>query len=158
MLDLLTTLQELNNDIDIQVSQGYTGKHEWDVTQGELHSKDLAVVSERVRNSRHVHSTYYKLQRTYLVIVLLPPSMLLIKLTFFQLYLQLFAPLRWLRHSIYFGAIFTFCTYTALGTAQLVFSSPKPGGSFAGHLVNSKNTPNLYIAMTMAALGVAIDF
>ena len=85
----------------------------------------------------------------------------MIKLTFFLLYLQIFRPDRTLKYFIYGGALFTFLAYAAMGTAQFVFLSPRPGETFLEDYLRSVTSKTLSqsidIGLPLAAIGIAID-
>lgn len=144
-------LPALEVDIKIQGAMDMVGKHAWDVTLALLHHTSIAVVSKITQYKKYAHVH----QRGYFTISLVPPAMLLIKISFFILFLRLFAPNQWLRYAIYFGATFTFCSYIALGTALIYYVSPIPGAGW--HSANGNSDQIMFTYLGIAALGIPID-
>lgn len=110
------------------VTKGSYGKHQWDVRVVDFMSKNFFIP-------------------LYIMTILGPPSLLFIKLSFFLFYYQVFQPLRWLRISVYFGAILTCAFYGAATIAQLILATPKPGQTWI----------NLMLSVPLSAVGLGID-
>ena len=85
----------------------------------------------------------------------------MVKLTFFLLYLQIFRPDRILKYCIYGGALFTTLAYAAMGTAQFVLLSPRPGETFLEDYLKSVSSnvfmESINIGLPLSAIGIAID-
>lgn len=94
-------------------------------------------------------------QPTYLIIVLPPPTMLFIKVSFFILYLQLFHPMRWLRICAYIGAVFTALFYIAMTVALFISSTPRHGETWQEHAPQEQLLIKPLVAQS--AVGLAID-
>jgi hypothetical protein len=90
--------------------------------------------------------------------VLTAPILGFLKFTFFILYLQLFRPMRWLRISIYIGAIFDVLTYGCFTILLFVAATPSNGQTWTAHLVSPEGRTLPGIAsVTSACLGLVID-
>lgn len=95
-----------------------------------------------------------RIQPSYLGVVLVSPTLLCAKLTFFLLYFQIFWPSTWLRKHIYMGAGLTTAFYLSVGIAQFVLGAPVPS--------LSPSSENWYhqatvLSIIMSAVGFAID-
>lgn len=85
------------------------------------------------------------------------PAIAFTKITIFLFYLQVFYPLRWFRIAALAGLGFTVVYYTAMSITWFVLSTPRPGETFAHHLL----TPELFmqskLVLPNAAIGLALD-
>lgn len=99
-----------------------------------------------------------RFQPGYLTIVLPSPLMLVTKITFFLLYLQLFKPIKALRFCIYAGMIFTFGFYVSGTVAQFYFETPRRGETFVSHNLGPLAKKSLNLSVPLSAVGVVIDF
>ena len=93
------------------VNYCYIGVHFWNLKLGQF-------LSDRV------------LINLYLSEVLASPTLGMIKLTFFLLFLQIFAPTKHMRWAIWAGFICTFVVYGGFTTAWFVIGTPAPGVSW----------------------------
>lgn len=123
----------------IGVVKGPVGKHQWDVTIGDVTSDDFIIAVAFLSN------------------VLFSPTLLLTKLTLFALYLELFHPFKWLKICVYIGIITTSIFYLATGTLMTVWSSPSHGQTWQTHLFTMEQQYAQIYASPFAAVGLAID-
>ena len=92
------------------VSLHGVGKHAWDVSVSEV-PFILKVGRLGWRSYRHIP---YTLQYGRYSSIILPPTMLSLKLSLLLLYLRIFSPDKVTRYLIYFGIGFVFVAYTIL--------------------------------------------
>lgn len=83
--------------------------------------------------------------------------MLLVKLTFFLLYLQIFQPLRWLRVSTYIGASALCAFYGACTIVQFVFATPRPDETWESHLLSPDELKSSILSVPLSAVGLVFD-
>ena len=93
----------------------------------------------------------------YLGAVLAAPALLIIKLTFFILYWQLFRPIRGLRIAIWLGGIFTTLFYVAINIAAWVFTTPRRGETWYSHFIGPVQAKQSNLTGPLPAVGLAID-
>ena len=97
------------------------------------------------------------MQPSYLIEVLMPPTMLFLKLAFFVMYLHIFGPLRWLKICGIVGAIFTTMFYGITAVFMFYFATPMRGETWYQHLGTQYRHLTLVIALVQAAVGLVID-
>ncbi|KAF7502304.1 hypothetical protein GJ744_006147 [Endocarpon pusillum] len=130
---------EMSTDSPPGVSQGAIGKHQWNVKLGQMITDNYAI-------------------QAFLTMVLVNPILLLAKLSFFLLYLDLFRPMRWLRICSYLGAAFTILLYTSCTVAQIVVASPRPSESWTEHyFINPLSLKGVQVGVPLSALGLVLD-
>ena len=135
---------------------GPAGKHQWDVTLGEVLSNNFLVVSSIPNRTPNASLTYAK--STYLGIVLMCPILMVVKLTFFLLYLETFRPMRWLRLSVYVGTVSLTLFYGAYSIGLFVIATPTSGQTWQVHTFSSIERSNAYTAVIyLAAGGLGFD-
>lgn len=96
-------------------------------------------------------------QTTSIIVIFTPFSLLFTKLTLFLLYFQVFRPLRWLRISVYIGAILTCAFYGATTITQIVFEVPKHGDTWLDYALSKDNSKGSILSVPLAAVGLGID-
>ena len=84
-------------------------------------------------------------------------NMLLIKLTLFLLYLNLFKPLWWLRISIYAGIFVITAVYMAFAITILVFITPKYGQTWVEAFQTPGQSKLISLSVPLASINLAID-
>ncbi|KAI9711710.1 MAG: hypothetical protein M1820_001854 [Bogoriella megaspora] len=120
------------------VQSGYVGRHSWDVSVAELMQSSFFVTS-------------------YLENILCPAGLGFIKLSFFLLYMQLFAPFRDLRIAIWIGGSISTLFYVIVVILSFVFDTPRPGETFAAHTATKMATEQVHMSVPLAAVGVVLD-
>ena len=88
--------------------------------------------------------------------VLTPPTLGLLKVSFFILYLQLFAPMRWFRICNWIGIVLTILFYTSMCISQIIFSTPTANETWFSHQV-TEGQKHLSISVPITAVGFGID-
>jgi hypothetical protein len=83
--------------------------------------------------------------------------MMMIKLTFFLLYLQIFRQNTTLKFCIYAGAILTTLFYTGVGITQFVLATPHPGMTWMEQALSSRQEKQSLLSIPIVAVGLAID-
>ncbi len=99
----------------------------------------------------------YTAQTSYIIVILLPFTLLFTKLTFFLLYFQVFRPLRWLRISVYIGATLTCVFYGAAFIAQTILETPSRGETWLEHSFSSEALMANKLSVPLPAVGLGID-
>lgn len=97
-------------------------------------------------------------QQRYAYTIVLPPSLGLVKCSFFIQYYQLFYPLRWIRISIWIGAIISTAFYVAFSITALILTSPWPGESFLEGLLSQHYFKNTQFAIPLGVIGMLVDW
>ena len=92
-----------------------------------------------------------------MAVVLVPPTLGIIKLTFFLLYLELFRPIKWLRYCAYIGATLSSSFYIAVTVAQFVFTTPKSGETWVDHILSGESSKGTSLTVLISAVGLVID-
>ncbi|QSZ36742.1 hypothetical protein DSL72_006625 [Monilinia vaccinii-corymbosi] len=118
---------------------GPVGKHQWDVTIGDVTSNNFIIAVAFLSN------------------VLFSPTLLLAKVTLFFLYLELFQPFKWMRICVYIGVATTTIFYLATGILMIVWSSPHRGETWQTHLFTYQQQKAQIYASSFSAVGLAID-
>ncbi|TGO20653.1 hypothetical protein BPAE_0277g00040 [Botrytis paeoniae] len=121
------------------VTRGPVGKHQWDVTIGDVTSNDFIIAVDFLSNA------------------LVSPTLLLTKLTLFLLYLDLFRPFKWLRICVYIGICITVLFYSITGILMIVWSSPNAGETWQTHLFTMEQQYAQIYASPWSAVGLGID-
>lgn len=62
-----------------------------------------------------------------------------------------------MRFSIYVGMIFTVAFYAAVGTAQFVYTTPRPGQTFIEAYSKKATEDSMKLSVPMSAVGIGID-
>ena len=102
------------------------------------------------------NSTYNNQQKAeYLDSILTEIALLFAKITFFFMYLEIFNPMRWMRISSWAGVAVTSAFYLAVLIANLIFSTPRSGQSWAEAAFNEQGT--LALSIPQAVIGLTID-
>ena len=96
-------------------------------------------------------------QPSYIISVTSAPLLWAAKLTFFLLYLQLFRPMRWLRISIYIGAVMSTLSYTAFTLSALIFTTRRPGETWEQTFTSRHNRLQDEIAIPVGVVGLLTD-
>ena len=68
-------------------------------------------------------------QQRYITTIMITPALGLIKCSFLIQYYLLFRPLKWVRISVWIGAIISIAFYVAVTITAFVLNSPWPGES-----------------------------
>ncbi|KAA8569705.1 hypothetical protein EYC84_001292 [Monilinia fructicola] len=123
----------------IGVVLGPVGKHQWDVTIGDVTSNNFIIAVAFLSN------------------VLVSPTLLLTKVTLFFLYLELFQPFKWMRICVYTGVAVTTIFYLATGILMIVWSSPRRGETWQTHLFTDEQQYAQIYASPFSAVGLVID-
>ena len=89
--------------------------------------------------------------------VIVPPAMIFVKLTFYLMYLQVFRPLKWLRICIYVGATSTTAFYLATEIYWLVSITPRKGQSFASVARSPAELKSLVLSIPVSCVGLGTD-
>ena len=89
--------------------------------------------------------------------IAVPPTLLLVKLSFYLLYLQLFHPKIYLRWSIYVGALLTTAFYFAATIAQLAIATPSRKETFVDKLTPRTLKALNNISTALGVFGVISD-
>lgn len=118
---------------------GYVGRHSWDVSVLQLMESNFFVTS-------------------YLENILCPAGLGFIKLSFFLLYLHLFAPSSSLKTAIWIGGSVSTVFYTLIVILTFIFMTPRPHETFAAHTATSLATKQVQMSVPLAAIGVFLDF
>ncbi|KAI9691510.1 MAG: hypothetical protein M1822_007581 [Bathelium mastoideum] len=121
------------------VQSGYVGRHSWDVSVGQLMGSNFFVTS-------------------YLENILCPAGLGFIKLSFFLLFMHLFAPFKDLRAAIWIGGTITVVFYTLIVILTFVFDTPRSGETFAEHTATKLATKQTQMSVPLAAISVFLDF
>ncbi|KAL9074038.1 MAG: hypothetical protein Q9157_004528 [Trypethelium eluteriae] len=121
------------------VQNGYVGRHSWDVSVAQLMESDFFVTS-------------------YIENILCPAGLGFIKLSFFLLYMHLFAPFKGLRIAIWIGGTISTAFYTIIVILSFVFDTPRPGETFAAHTATKMATKQVHMSVPLAAISVVLDF
>jgi hypothetical protein len=85
-------------------------------------------------------------------------TLLFIKLSFFLLYLFIFAPSRGLRIAVWVGGVFCTVFYTAMVILSFVFYTPRDGETFAEHTSSVLATYEVKMSAPLAGIGTVLDF
>ena len=96
-------------------------------------------------------------QTNAIVVFLSPPTLLSAKLTFFIMYFQVFWPLRWLRITVYIGAVLTCIFYGAISVAQAVLLTPRHGETWFEHSLSDKCRKAQVLYVYRGAIGLGFD-
>ncbi|MCJ1312836.1 hypothetical protein MMC25_006512 [Agyrium rufum] len=115
------------------------GVHEWNVSVLQLTSKNFLV-------------------STYLISIIVQPTLICVKLTFFFLYLHIFRVNQALRVCIIGGAVITTLFYTGFFIAQMVFLTPSPNETWLVHFSRPFTSGTDETEIPLGAFGVVIDF
>ena len=102
-------------------------------------------------------SSLTRFQPGYIGVILAPPAMAFIKLTFYLMYLQIFRPLKWLRMCIYVGATVTTAFYLATEIYWLVAITPRKGQSFVSAAMSSAQLRSLVLSVPVSCVELATD-
>ena len=97
------------------------------------------------------------MQTIYLSVVLASPTMMIVKLTFFLLYLNIFRPNNTMRFYIYIGAFSTTIFYMGIGIAQFIFLTPPPGMTWMEYIPSPRAKKITILSIPSAAVGLGID-
>ena len=96
-------------------------------------------------------------QPSYLINLTSAPILWVAKLTFFLLYLQLFRPMRWLRISIYIGAVMLTLSYTAFTLMAFILATRRPGETWEQTFTSGHNRLQEEIAIPVGLVGLLTD-
>ena len=107
---------------------------------------------------RYVGYSLTMKQQSYAYTIVLAPALGLIKCSFFIQYYQLFYPLRWIRISIWIGAIISTIFYVALSITALILASPWPGESFIEGLLSQHFFMDIQFAIPLGVIGMLVDW
>ncbi|MCJ1475064.1 hypothetical protein MMC13_003724 [Lambiella insularis] len=118
------------------VQKGKIGVHQWDLSIPDLLSLDLLIPE-------------------YLNSILTEVALLFTKVSFFLMYLDIFGPMQWMRVSASLGAFINSAFYLAILIANLIFSTPRPGQTWAAAAVNEQGS--LALSIPQAVGGLVID-
>ncbi|TGO36243.1 hypothetical protein BHYA_0131g00210 [Botrytis hyacinthi] len=151
----------LLNTMELGVTRGPVGKHQWDVTIGDVTNNDFIIVIipspflSSPPDSNHPTSTSQAV--AFLSNALVSPTLLLTKLTLFLLYLDLFRPFKWLRICVYIGISITVLFYSTTGILMIIWSSPHAGETWQTHLFTMEQQYAQIYASPWSAVGLGID-
>jgi hypothetical protein len=90
--------------------------------------------------------------------ILCPAGLGFIKLSFFLLYMHLFAPSSGLKTAIWIGGSVSTVFYTLIVILTFIFMTPRPGETFAEHTATHLTTKQVQMSVPLAAIGVFLDF
>ena len=93
-----------------------------------------------------------------MILVIYPPTMLMVKLSLLLLYLQIFRSNVTLRYFIYFGIVFVSLFYPAVTIATLILSTPNPGQSWFADTQNPRFIKNVELGVVQSTVNVVSDF
>ncbi|KAK0516328.1 hypothetical protein JMJ35_000931 [Cladonia borealis] len=113
--------------------KGKIGIHEWDVSIVDITSQNLLIP-------------------LYLISILLAPTMLFTKVSFFIMYLDVFHLIRWLKISAYIGGIVTALFYGAMTVCSFVFGAAPPH-----HETTHDMAISLELSVPQSCVGLVID-
>ena len=71
--------------------------------------------------------------------------------------MQIFWPLRWLRMSIYSGAILSTLFYIGATIALFVLTTPRPGENWVVSILSKREQMVSKLAIPISSMGLAID-
>jgi hypothetical protein len=80
-----------------------------------------------------------------------------IKTTFFLMYLQLFRPLTWLRNCAIAGLVVTWIFYISVGAAQLYFTLPPAGQSWAESFAGPRYIKSIRLCVPTSSFSLVMD-
>ena len=106
-----------------EVRYCYLGVHFWDLKLGEFMQDHVLIAN-------------------YVIEVLSSPTLGVIKLTFFLLFLQIFSPTRSMRWACYIGFICTFLAYSGFTIAWFVIGTPGPGVTWVAQFMGPTQKGN----------------
>ena len=99
----------------------------------------------------------YALQPAYASAAWLTPVLLLVRLTFMLLYLQIFGPMRWMRWSCYSGITIMTLFYTSYWIAQVYISTPEHGQSWLEDFKTSRYSEFSKMAVPLGSVNLVFD-
>lgn len=79
------------------------------------------------------------------------------RIAFFLFFIQIFWVVRWLRMTCYVCATLSTAFHGAATIAQLVFAIPRPGQTWAQHILDPITQKEQTLAIPLAAVGFSID-
>ena len=120
-----------------EVRYCYLGVHFWNLKLGEF-MQDKVLITD------------------YLMEVLSSPTLGIIKLTFFLLFLQIFSPTRSMRWACYIGFICTFLVYSGFTVAWFVIGTPSPGVTWQAQFMGPTQKGNA-LDYPMPVMGLIFD-
>ena len=120
-----------------EVRYCYLGVHFWNLKLGEF-MQDKVLITD------------------YLMEVLSSPTLGIIKLTFFLLFLQIFSPTRSMRWACYIGFICTFLVYSGFTVAWFVIGTPGPGVTWQAQFMGPTQKGNA-LDYPMPVMGLIFD-
>lgn len=119
------------------VHEGAIGVHLWDI-KGQAGSRNTVISA-------------------YLISVLLSPTFLFIKITFFITYGHIFGPMRWMRICALLGGIFTTLFYIAMTVCFFIVVTPHRGQTWLSNTSTQREELNLHFGVPSSAVGLVID-
>lgn len=128
----------------------------WDLTLADISSDAFIVVSSLWLGRKEIVSQVL-LQTSFFSNWPYWPFMMLAKLTFFLLYIQMFRPMKWLRYSCYAGATFTVLFYAAMLILNLAVTAPGPKQSWQQAIQRPGHNIILWAAPWVAGVGLVLD-
>lgn len=147
-----------DQDVDLSLlacTKGPLGIHQWDLHLDRVWTKDFIIVCSQCFEAQLIALT--KMQPCYLSIVLISPIMLVIKLTFFLLYLYIFRQNTWIKIGVYIGAFVTTVFYVGMGIARLVLITPSYGTGWMESALRNETDKSAVLSVPLAAIGLGID-
>lgn len=97
-------------------------------------------------------------QQSYVTTIMTAPGLGLIKCSFFIQYYQLFYPLRWIRISIWIGAIISTIFYVTVAITAFILESPWPGETFLEGLLSQHYIKYAQFAIPLGVIGMLVDW
>lgn len=126
----------------------------------ELHFDRLITRSAYMVCLKSVKVHFFNLterQSAYLAIVLVPPTMMVVKLTFFLLYLHIFYQNKKLKFYIWAGAFLSTAFYMSVAITQFIFATPPNGMSLKNYYFTPRFNKTTILSVPMVAVGLGID-
>lgn len=97
-------------------------------------------------------------QQSYITTIMVTPALGLIKCSFFIQYYLLFRPLRWVRISVWTGAIISAVFYAAVTVTAFVLESPWPGESSLEGLLSWHYLKFAQFSIPTGVIGMLVDW
>ena len=97
-------------------------------------------------------------QQSYITTIMVTPALGLIKSSLFIQYYLLFRPLRWVRISVWIGAIISAVFYIAVSVTAFVLTSPWPGESFIDDILSWHYLEFAQFSIPTGVIGTLVDW
>lgn len=147
--------QDVDDVSVLACTRGPLGVHQWDLHLDRLWTKDWIIVCSQWFEAQLI--ALIEMQACFLSIILYAPIMLVIKLTFFLLYLWIFRQNAWTKMGVYIGAFITTIFYLGVGIARLVLVTPSHGTPWMESVLRKQQDRSADLSVPQAAVGLGID-